>query len=83
MEELIKELRAIEEQFESRAPWSESALYSGIRHVQRNTDIFEDALYYEEGGGEGIQTPGRYDGTPLAKLRNILPRLISALEAQQ
>jgi hypothetical protein len=78
---LLDELRAIEAEFESKAPWSEGALYSGIRHVQRNTDVMQASLELEEGDARNHNLPGRYDGTPLAKLRNALPRIIAALEA--
>ena len=65
---ILDELKAIEASFESMAPWSENALY---------TDVMYDAL----DGSDEQGLPGRYDGTPLARLRNILPRVIGALEA--
>ena len=74
---ILDELKAIEASFESMAPWSENALSAAIRHVQRNTDVMYDAL----DGSDEQGLPGRYDGTPLARLRNILPRVIGALEA--
>lgn len=77
--EILEELKAIEAAFEAAAPWNTNALYSAIRHVQRNTDVMEYAI---EGAAEDDQgLPGRYDGEPLARLRNILPRIIAALEA--
>ena len=79
--ELLAELEAIEAKFESKAPWSVGALYSGIRHVQRNTDVFEDSLDCEVGEARNHALPGRYDGEPLAELRNILPRIIAELKS--
>lgn len=76
---VLDELKAIEASFEAKAPWNEDALYAAIRHVHRNTDIMEDTLDGSKLDDRGL--PGRYDGTPLARLRNILPRVIAALEA--
>lgn len=80
-DDFLSELKAIEAAIKSPAPWSEIALSAGIRHVQRNTDVFEDALELAvETEGEGMNIPSRYDGEALAKLRNLLPKMIAYLE---
>lgn len=78
MSDLLKDLKDIESNIAS-SPWSEHALYSAIRHVERNTDIMSDAIEAQE---EGLPcgTPNKYDGTHLAKLRNLLPAVIAKLE---
>lgn len=58
----------------SQAPWSEAYMYAAIRHVVRNCDL--DIEDDDEGN-----TPDRYDGEALAKLRNKLPEIISELAA--
>lgn len=73
----IAELLAIEKTMEP-APWSTDYLYGAIRHITRNVD--SDAFASEDWGKTG-NAPGRYDGTPLAKLRNSLPELLDTLTA--
>jgi hypothetical protein len=76
LNKLIEKLSEINNSMEE-APWSENALSSGIRHLQRNTDVLENALVYSSDEGN---IPGRYDGENLAKLRNLLPEVITYLE---
>lgn len=78
MSQLIAELEELNNTM-SAAPWNESAMYDAIRHVQRNTDVMQDALEYVK-EGEPMGLPDRYDGGSLAKLRNLLPAIISALK---
>ena len=65
----------------STGPWSKAALYEAIRHVQRNTDVMENAVEYQE---QGLPTgiPDRYDGEAIAILRNMLPEIIQALKGK-
>jgi hypothetical protein len=60
------------------APWSVGALSAGIRHLQRNTTVMEDAQDYAKEPDKSANLPGRYDGEALAQLRNALPALIRA-----
>jgi hypothetical protein len=79
MSGLINRLRELDESM-TAGPWNEDAVYSAIRHVQRNTDIFEQCIDYAQ-DGEHKGMPGRSDGEPLARLRNLLPDIIAELEA--
>lgn len=78
MSELRTKLEALEAMM-SRAPWSVGALSAGIRHLQRNTEIMEDAQEYADEPDKSANLPSRYDGGPLAELRNLLPEIIAAL----
>jgi len=79
--DLIARLEVISAAFEQPAPWCIAALSGGIRHLQRNCDVMED---YQEDASEEDKSgnlPGRYDGEPLAQLRNLLPDIIASLKA--
>lgn len=80
--ELREELKTIHAAM-APAPWSVVALSAAVRHVQRNTDVMEDAQEYADEPDKSANIPDRYDGEPLARLRNLLPRILSALEGGQ
>lgn len=80
--DLIKRLEEIESSL-APAPWSPGALSDGIRHVQRNTDVMEDALEYCNPPENEWGLPNRHDGGPLARLRNMLPEIITSLKARE
>lgn len=73
--ELLNALVSIEASL-SAGPWSKKALYEAIRHVQRNTDVMEYGLEYQD-EGEPRGLPDRYDGEAIAVLRNLLPEIIN------
>lgn len=77
-EELLAKLQKIDSSL-IPAPWSVEALYSGIRHLQRNTEVMEEAQEYADESDKSANLPGRYDGENLAVLRNLLPEIIAAL----
>lgn len=78
MADLIEALEMINREM-AAGPWNEDAVGAAIRHVQRNTDVMQDTLEYaSEGDPRGL--PDRYDGNHLAKLRNLLPEIIEALQ---
>lgn len=80
--EELAELERMETSMEP-APWSVTALSSAIRHIQRNTDIMEMAQEYAEEPDASANTPGRYDGGPLAHIRNVLPSLLAELRRRR
>jgi hypothetical protein len=49
-------------------------MYTAVRHCQRNVDIDVE---------DGFNEPDRYDGTCIAELVNMLPRIIAALRQPQ
>lgn len=80
--ELLAKLKKIDAEM-VEAPWAVCAVSAAIRHVQRNTDIMEYAIDGAEGADRMANLPGRYDGGPLAELRNLLPEIIAALTPTQ
>ena len=63
------------------APWSVDYMYGAIRHVQRNVDL--EAFCDPSDIKDTEHTPGRYDGTFLGELRNMLPGLLARLKAAE
>ena len=78
---LLIELQRIDSAIES-APWSEEALSAGIRHLQRNTDVMSEAQEYAEEPDKSRNLPSRYDGSDIARLRNLLPAIIDAIKSE-
>jgi len=79
MTELVEKLKDLNAKM-APAPWSVAGLYCGIRHVQRNSDAMEDGRdNADDPADRKANLPDRYDGEPLAKLRNLLPEIIAAL----
>lgn len=75
--EQVEELRKLEKSM-SVPPWSIDYLYGAIRHIERNVDI---GAFVSEGWSEKGGSPGKYDGTALAQLRNAIPELLDTLDA--
>jgi hypothetical protein len=78
--EVFKRLVEINERI-APAPWCIAAVGGAIRHVQRNTDIMEEYRSETEEPDKSGNLPNRYDGEPLAELRNLLPWIIEQLKA--
>lgn len=76
--ELIQTLERIDAEM-SPAPWCVDAVSAAIRHVQKNTEVMEDALEYADDPSGSL--PSRYDGESLGRLRNLLPEIIAHLKA--
>ena len=59
-------------------PWCEEWMYSAIRHVCRNVDTDDWCPHADEDGISTVcQTPGRYDGTNIARLLTAYPALVA------
>ncbi len=73
----IEKLREKEKEL-ARAPWCPEYLYSAIRHVQRNCDF--ECFDHQGDAADDCNQPNRYDGRPLAAIRNAVPAMLDEIE---
>ncbi len=81
-DELRSQLLALDCEIAS-GPWNEEHMYGAVRHVTRNVDssAYCNDCPDEEDGREEHKFFSIYDGTNLAKLRNLLPEILKALKS--
>ena len=55
-------------------------MYQALRHVQRNCDLECGTHPWDGPDEDACHSPGRYDGTAIARLLAAIPALLAAVE---